>query len=333
MLLYLTHQGSRLRREAECLVVEQQGRRVARAPAFQVERVVVFGHSELTSGAVDLLLSRGIDCAFVSLAGRLKGRLVSGESRNVALRLAQFARHGEPEFCLGVSREIVAAKLRNQRALLRRFDRSHREVTLETECEALTKAVEATDSAADLNALRGVEGAGARAYFAALRKATAPEVSFERRQRRPPKDPFNALLSLGYTLLTNEAVAAAAARGFDAAVGFFHVVRPGRPALALDLVEEFRAPMVDRLVLRMVNLKMIGAEEFEPDQDGGLRLKPEPFRRFLTEYETLIAKPSKDRLTGRSLSLRQHLLAQADSLARAVLGKTEHPYAGYLWMR
>lgn len=354
-ILYLTHQGARLRREAECLVVEKQGRRLARVPAFQVERVLVFGHSELTSGAVDLLLSRGIECAFVSMSGRLKGRLVSPHSGNAILRVAQFDRGKDESFCLKVSKGFVEAKLKNQRTLLRRFDRSHDELEFTVECGRLTEAQEQLGSCETLAAVRGVEGAGARAYFAALRRAVPSELSAAKRERRPPKDPFNALLGLGYALLFNELLAAVTARGFDPAVGFFHALRPGRETLALDLMEEFRAPVADRLVLRVLNLKQIRVEDFEeaptdsrslapcgrsaarlPGGPGGLHLRPEALRLFLKEYEELVAKPFKDRETGRETSLRRKFGEQTERLARVVRASREKDtpeaeYEGFLW--
>jgi len=333
MFLYLTHHGSRLRREAECLVVEYHGRRLARVPAFQVTWVVVFGHCELTSGAIDLMLRKGIACTFMTVTGRLKGRLTSSMAHHVELRLAQFEKHRDVAFCLLLSREIVASKVKNQRSLLRRFDRSHRELDLKTEVKQITETLEGLQDASTLPEVRGIEGATARIYFGAFRKMLGHPVTFRRRQRRPPKDPVNVLLSLGYTLLMNEALSAVSARGFDPSVGFFHRVRPGRAALALDLMEGFRAPLVDRLVLRVVNLKMIQPSDFESTADGELRLTSKSLRVFLKEYEALAGKPFKDRRTGRLLSLRQHLLRQADDLARAVLGSGDHEYSGYLWMR
>ncbi|MDQ7850681.1 MAG: CRISPR-associated endonuclease Cas1 [Armatimonadota bacterium] len=297
-VLYVVEQGAVVQKEGERLVVRKEGRPLASVPVFKVDSVVVFGGVQVSTQAIALLLGNGVELAFMSMDGRLKGRLMPAESRNVLLRLQQYQRYHDADFRLKLGRAVVRGKLSNARALIVRYARNHPGASLAGPLRSLEDSLAQVDSAADLESLRGIEGRGAAAYFTAFARMVTGELRFSGRSRRPPGDPVNALLSLGYSLLTHEMFGAVAARGLDPYLGFYHDVRYGRPALALDLVEEFRAPVVDRTVLSLVNRRVFGPEDFEEGEEGGVFLTKEAFRRFLAAYEERLSGPGPANLEG-----------------------------------
>lgn len=313
--LYVVEQGAVVQKEGERIVVRKDGQLLLSVPVFKLDSVVVFGGVQITTQAMALLLANGIEVAFMSTDGRLKGRLLPVESRNVPLRLQQYERYHDPVFRLGLAQALVRGKLHNARAVVLRYMRNHPEVPLEQTVQALEDAIAQVEGVHDVDSLRGLEGRASAAYFAAFARMVRGDLVFSGRSRRPPGDPVNALLSLGYSLLTHELFGAVAARGLDPYLGFYHDVRYGRPALALDLVEEFRAPVVDRLVLALVNRRVFGPEDFEEREEGGFRMTKEAFRRFLAAYEERLGGPTP---VGREGGWRVLFREQVDRLVRAV---------------
>ncbi|GBD08283.1 CRISPR-associated endonuclease Cas1 [Candidatus Thermoflexus japonica] len=313
-MLYLTEQGAVLGREGDRLIVRKGEEVLLRVPAFRVEGVWVFGGVQLTTPAIGLLLAHRIEVAFFTVEGRLKGRLTPILSRNARLRLRQFERYVDESFRREMAARVVAAKLENARRLLMRYARTYPDPDWERLRMALEQRIAQAREAPDRMALRGIEGSGSAIYFEAFRRMVRGEFPFEGRRRRPPRDPINAMLSLGYALLTGELIGKIAACGLDPYIGFYHEVRDGRPALALDLAEEFRHAAVDRLVLSLVNRRMFGWEDFEERaEDGAVLLRPEALRRYLAAYEAFMRRPSGDRP-----SLRACLDEQVRRLARAI---------------
>jgi len=211
--------------------------------------------------------------------------------------------------------------LRNERTLARRLCRSRK--VDPAPIEELTRAIRRVDEEADMESLRGLEGTGTRAYFRVLRGALRQEWSFEKRTRRPPGDPINALLSLGYTLLTQNMMTALEVVGLDPYDGFFHADKYGRPALALDLIEEFRSIVVDSVILTVVNKRMLTPNDFRPGPEGGVVLSRSGLRVFLAQYsarlETEVIHPS----VGRRLTYRKCFEVQARILREVIEGKRE----------
>ena len=313
--LYVVEQGAVVQKEGDRIVVRKDGQLLLSIPVFKLDSVVVFGGVQITTQAMALLLANGIEVAFMSIDGRLKGRLLPVESRNVPLRLQQYERYHDPTFRLRLAQAFVRGKLHNARAIVLRHMRNHPEAPLEQSARALEEAMTQVGEVHDLDSLRGLEGRASAAYFTAFARMVRGDLTFSGRSRRPPGDPVNALLSLGYSLLTHELFGAVAARGLDPYLGFYHDVRYGRPALALDIVEEFRAPIVDRLVLALVNRRVFGPEDFEEGEEGGVRLTNEAFRRFLTAYEERLRGPTPG---GREGGWRVIFRDQVGRLVRAV---------------
>jgi CRISPR-associated protein Cas1 len=237
---------------------------IERVRVADISEVLVFGSVALTPGCISLLLTRGIDTIFLTARGRYRGRLVGPASKNIDLRVAQFAKWRDEASRTAIARAIVAGKIANQRNLLLR---AQRELKLESMASAIAdmrRLLLSLEQRPSLESVRGVEGQAAALYFrsygACIRN---PAFSFTRRSRRPPRDPVNAMLSFGYTMLHLAMESIVARIGLDPMLGMFHDPEFGRPSLALDLIEEFRPLMVDSLVLRLVNRKQVTAEDFE----------------------------------------------------------------------
>lgn len=314
-MLYLVEQGAVLARHGERLIVRKGDERLLDIPVFQVEGVWIFGNIQVTTPAIGLLLTYGVETCFFTMEGRLKGRLTPILSGNVPLRLRQFERHRDGGFRLALARQIVVSKLTHARRLLLRHARDHPDPAWKGPLQALERGLAPAETAMDLATLRGIEGRSTAAYFEAFRRMVRGERSFEGRSRRPPRDPVNAMLSLGYALVTGELIGKIAAYGLDPYLGFYHEIRHGRPALALDMVEEFRHILVDRMVLALVNRRSFGPEDFiRREEDGGVLLQPEALRRYLAAYEAFMRRPTRAGQTMRKL-----LEEQIRRLVRAIL--------------
>lgn len=325
--LYLTQQGATLHKEQNRLVVEYEDQVIAEMHDFKVERVIVFGNVQLTSQAIGFLLERGIDTTFLSLRGKLKGRLAPLESKNIALRLRQFERTREPQFALAVARAIVAGKVTNCSEVLARHQRNHAEGNFTREIEQLAAMARRATKESATESLRGVEGQAAAVYFVGFAKMLRRGLTFTKRNRRPPTDPVNSLLSFGYALVYNETISALVSVGCDAYLGFYHTPHFGRCSLALDLLEEFRPVIADRLALNLINREVFKLADFQKAEDGGVYLKEESRKRFLREYERTLSSEFTDRKTNERTSFRRAIYQQALRMQRTILQGT--PYTTF----
>jgi CRISPR-associated protein Cas1 len=266
--LALMEQGLTLGVEGELFSIERAGRRIELVRVADVGEVQIFGSIALTPAAVALVLARGIDVVFLTPRGRYRGRLVGRGSRNVELRRHQFVRLADPAFALAVGKGIVSGKIANQRNLLLRAQREHRREDLADAIGGMRQMLARVERAAALDELRGLEGQAAALYFGAFGKCLRnPAFTFTRRSRRPPRDPVNAALSFGYTLLGTVMESIVLRVGLDPMMGAFHQPDYGRPSLMLDLIEEFRPVVVDALVLRLFNRRELSTEDFESGLD------------------------------------------------------------------
>lgn len=266
--LYVMTQGAYVHLEGETLVVEIERQKRLQVPLHHLGSVVIFGDIMVSPAALHRCADDGQGVVFLDRRGQFKARLEGPLSGNILLRQAQH--RAAATQALELARAFVAGKLRNARQIVLRGARDSRD---DADREALRQSgrllaghIRRLPGAATLDEARGVEGDGARVYFEAIRhliRADAREVfSFERRSRRPPLDRFNALISFLYTLLVHDCRTAVEGVGLDAQLGFLHAVRPGRPALALDLMEEFR-PLADRLALTLINRGQLAEKDFE----------------------------------------------------------------------
>lgn len=284
-----------------------------------LERVVILGGTAgLTSQAAAGLMELGIETAFLSSTGRFRGWLSPAKGRGVTLRLAQFAAYSDPARRLSVARGIVGQKIKNGEALLGRYARNHADFDPSWERTRMERARIAAASAPSVDVLLGHEGEAAAAYFAAFGRMLGHGFAFKARSRRPPRDPANALLSLAYTLLSAEATGAVAGAGLDPSLGMLHAPDDGRPSLGLDLTEEFRQAVGDRLVLHLANNRVLSPADFEDKGvKDGFRLQDEARRRFFLAYEERLTEPFAARSGLSPTCLRECLREQARALGRA----------------
>lgn len=333
--LYVIEPGSRLEKEYGRLLVTKEDEVLLRAPLQNVSQVVLVGTVGVTTQALHALLEAGIPLFLVRRTGELLGRLAPPIGYNLPLRQAQYRRNDDPDFALTLARQIAAAKIHNQAVLAKRLARrkgSNHEghAGARRNLAQLERAEEAARVCAQMDSLLGIEGGAANAYFEVYRRAFDPAWGFAKRIRRPPRDPVNALLSLGYTFLGYAMQTALEVVGLDPYLGYFHQEEYGRPALALDLIEEFRAPLVDSLVLGLINRRLLRQEDFEKKAGGGVHLRRRGLRVFLREFEERMETEVTTPDIGRPLSYRKRFEVQARRMADLILGK-DQTYRPFLW--
>jgi CRISPR-associated protein Cas1 len=328
--LYVTEQNAILRKTGDRLVVEKDGEELLEVPCLKLDAVLLFGNVQFTTQAAVEMLDHGIELALLSRSGRLRGQLTPPKAKNLPLRLGQYDLSRDEGFCLAFCREVVRAKVENAAAVLRRFRRNHPESVARPEIDALDAAAVSAVEAASIDSLRGIEGTAAARYFGVLPGLVPEAFRFDGRSRRPPRDPFNALISFGYVLVGTELQSLLNGMGFDPYLGFHHRVAYGRPSLALDLLEEFRAPLVDRFAAKLLNLGVLSEEDFVSSPQRGVYLGREGMKRFFSGWEEdLEGAVSLDEGEGEvaESSFRGLFRRQAERLARAVRG--EAPYEGF----
>ena len=324
--LYVIEQGAVIRKTGQRILVEKDEETLLEIPRDKLDAILVFGNVTLTTPALSDLLDSGIEVALLTRHGRIKGQLTPAKSRNIVLRLEQFRRHEDQTFRLEISREIVSAKVHNARALMRSFSYNHPEARCEVADERLSAILEQVARADALSSLNGLEGAAAQAYFEAFGRFCLGELRFEGRNRRPPRDPVNSLLSFGYTLVFNEILSLLDAMGFDPYLGFYHEVDYGRASLAADLLEEFRHPIVDRLTLHLVNHKVFRPEHFIKDaRTGEVRFQQRALGTYFEQFERMMSKekPESAAAPPGPASLRACVRAQAEAMAGLLMGRAE----------
>jgi CRISPR-associated protein Cas1 len=325
-VLYVVEQGAQIRYTKKRFLVAK-GKKILQAVRERdLERVVLFGHVQLTSHAVATLLDVGVDTAFLTLGGKYKGRLAPLESKNVFLRIAQFRRYEDMGFRLRVARKIIAGKIANARQVIQAYAWNHPDEMWKQPLDALSIAGQKAISGETLPSLMGIEGESARVYFETFGKMLRKELQFEQRSRRPPRDPVNALLSFGYMLVLSEIIGAVASQGIDPYIGFLHELDYGRPSLGLDLLEEFRQPLVDRFVLSVVNRGALSLNDFDL-KNGGFYLKNEPRKKFLRFYERAMTSEFTDRTDGNQVTFRELIRRQVIRISQAIqTGEEYEPY-------
>ena len=323
--LYVTTADTYLRLDNDTLRVEVEAETKLRVPLHHLSSVVCFGHTGLSAPLMHRLAEEGIALVLLDNNGRFKARLEGAVTGNVLLRQAQFARVADPAFTLDMARACVAGKIKNTRQVLQR---GAREAKLENEAKALTRAADdlaaslrALPNASDLDVLRGIEGDAARQYFGGLNLLVRADqrgaFQMDGRTRRPPRDWFNAVLSFLYAMWMNDCRSALEAAGLDAQAGFLHALRPGRAALALDLMEEFR-PWADRLALTLINRNQLEADDFVMREGGGVSLEPDARKAVVVAYQERKRDEINHPLLAQAVPLGLLPLVQARLMARAV---------------
>lgn len=320
-VLYVTQVGAQLRKRGERCAVEFRGQTLASLPLRQLERVVLLGPAQLSAGLVHALLKQQVPVVFCSQRGRCHGTLAPG-SVDAELMLAQVAAHNDPEYRLALAQSLVVGKITHQQRLLARHARNHPNPSLDEAGGSLARYRARVGQARDVAEVMGLEGQASAVYFAVFGLCLRQEgLGFSGRNRRPPRDPVNALLSLGYMLTLAEVAGALMAQGLHPGLGFLHATNRRHAALALDLLELARQPVADRLTLSLLNRGVLTPGDFSDHtaQRAGVRLVEAALRRYLEFYDRAMTTPFRH--AAGQTTLRGWLLGQAELLRRAILGR------------
>ncbi|MBB1245267.1 type I-C CRISPR-associated endonuclease Cas1 [Streptomyces durbertensis] len=325
--LYVQTQGTDLRLEEDSVrvrVPDQPGRRTL--PLRRLDAIVVYGHVNLSTELITRCAQDARSITWMSRSGRYLGRLDGGVKGNVLLRHSQHQAHDNADTRIAISRNIVAAKIRNSRWVILRAARDAKAAAQESMRTVATQLSDATTEipdAPDNDTLMGIEGNAARLHFEALRHALRPAEGippFERRIRRPPTDPINAALSFTYGLLRGLVHGSTEQIGLDPYVGYLHGIRPAKPALVLDLMEEFRAPLADRLVLTLLNRRQLRPEHFEYLPGGAVHLTDDGRTALIQAWQEWKQRTWQHTLAGRDVPAGLLPTMQARLLARHLRG-------------
>jgi CRISP-associated protein Cas1 len=324
--VYVVQDDAFIGKTDERLRVTAQKQTLLDVPLIKIDGVVVLGRATISPAALMELLERKIPLTFLSGTGKYLGSLEPPLTKNIFVRSAQWqAAKLEPQRITHVVQGFIRGKLKNYRNALLRSLRDHPEIAIQSDIEMLEHAIAPIATTSEVNSLRGLEGAGSAAYFGCFGKLIRAEgFTFKHRNRRPPTDPVNALLSFGYALLLHDVQSAVNIAGFDPYLGYLHTERYGRPSLALDLMEEFRPLVVDAMVLAALNRRVLTPQDFVTEPiSGAVSLTDEGRKTFLRLYEQKKQSEFKHPVLQKKCSYQRSFEIQARLLAKYLMGEIE----------
>ncbi|MDR1530372.1 MAG: type I-C CRISPR-associated endonuclease Cas1c [Burkholderiales bacterium] len=338
--LYVTTEGAWLRKDGANIVMEVERQERARLPAHMLESIVCIGNVGASPQLLGYCAEQGIGVCFLSMYGRFLARVEGAVSGNVLLRREQYRRMDDEAKCSLIVRNFLLGKVHNQKQVLGRALRDHGESLSEERHKGLSYAHKQLARIGDklfhelrLDGLRGLEGEASRIYFNVfddLIRVENPALRFSGRNRRPPLDVVNALLSFLYTLLTHDCRSALETVGLDPAAGFLHRLRSGRPSLALDLVEEFRPFLADRLTLSLINRRQVNEKDFRTLDNGAVLMKDEVRKVVLTVYQERKREMLRHTFLDEKIEIGLFPFIQAQLLARHLRGDLD-AYPPFIW--
>lgn len=335
--LYVTTQGAYLSKDGDAVVVRVENERRLRVPLHHLGSIVCFGRITCSPWLMAKCAEVGMSISFLTEHGRFLARVEGPIRGNVLLRREQYRRADAMEAAAAIARNIITAKIANARNVLLRGIRDYPESPGRTKLEAASArlgwSLSQVRIESDLDTIRGIEGEAASTYFEVfdhLITANRDAFTFRARSRRPPLDPINALLSFLYTLLMHDARSACEAVGLDPAVGFLHRDRPGRHGLALDLMEEFRPVLADRLALSLTNRQQVRPEGFRTMESGGVVMDDTTRKTVLIAYQKRKQAEVTHPFLGEKTSVGLLIQLQARLLARHLRGDLD-AYPAFLW--
>ena len=335
--LFVTTQGAYLSKEGETILVSAEGEKRLQIPLHTVGGIVCFGRVMCSPFLMGFCAENNVGLSFLTENGRFLARIQGPVSGNVLLRREQYRRADAPDYSAKVARFFLTGKIANGRTVLQRALRDHGEKIAQPEIQGsialladALKRLEATDS---LDALRGIEGETARCYFGVFDHLITNQkenFAFNGRNRRPPLDNVNCLLSFLYTLLLHDVRSALEGVGLDPAVGFLHRDRPGRPGLALDLMEEFRPFLADRLALSLINLGQVNAKGFSKSETGAVTMTDDTRKEVIVAYQKRKQDEILHPFLGEKVTVGILFHVQALLLARCLRGDLDG-YPPFVW--
>lgn len=284
-MAYVTEPGAILRAEGNTILVTKDDEKLAEWKLIHLDGIVLVGRVTLTTAAMEILLKKSIPVAIVSRRGDFLGRLEGARTIGLQARLAQLRLYDDPQRKLLCAKRIVEKKIVSMASVIESYASNYSEYDLPKTRDALLQMKSKIDSADSPSYLRGIEGSATRKYWETFEVLNRSSLRFKGRSRRPPKDPVNALLSLGYTILVGELTWTIHAFGLDPLLGYYHEIRAGRPALALDVIEPLRHAIIDRMVLKTINRNQLQKKHFEIKNEKAHYLTRDGMKIFLKCYE------------------------------------------------
>ena len=329
--LYVTRQESYLHKERETIVIKQGSDKLGQFPAITIANILCFGQVSVSPFLMGYCGERGIGLAFYTEYGRFLARVQGKQTGNVLLRRAQYRWADDNEKSIAIARLMVAAKIANSRSVLMRELRNHGDNSaIQGVVDKLATSLRRVEHADSVDETMGIEGDAANNYFSVFDELIRGSgFAFGRRERRPPTDPVNAMLSYVYTLITHECASALQGVGLDPYVGFLHQDRPGRVSLALDMLEEFRASWADRFVLTLINRRQIQISDFVTEASGAVRLTDKARKSVLAAWQERKQAEVNHPYLNESVPVGLLPHCQAMLLARHIRGDMEY-YPPYL---
>ena len=324
-VVYVKEAGAAIRKNGERIAVTQNGQTLLEIPMLYLDNLALIGNVQLTTQAMHMLLEKGIDISYFSRNGKYVGQTAVDSSKNIFLRFEQYQFYMDINRRLEMAKKIVANKIRNQIALIRHFRWDNTEYDWKADVRSLERHLKEIEAKENPNQVLGVEGICANIYFRAFGRMLKCDFTFSGRNRRPPRDPVNIILSLAYTFLTKEICSSLEAESFEPYLGFLHGIRYGRKSLALDIIEEFRQPVADRFVIFVFNKRIFGKYDFEDSEDM-ISLNEDGFKKFCSEYERWMN--GKNSVSGEG-SFRKVIHRQIASLKKCIMKREE--YQRYAW--
>jgi CRISPR-associated protein Cas1 len=336
--LYVTTEGAWLHKDGANVVMKVDREVKARMPVHMLEGLVCLGRVSVSPPLLGFCVEQGISISYLTPNGRFLARVEGPVSGNVLLRREQYRRTDDSSQCGSIVRNMLIGKTHNQRAVLARGWRDHGARLIDSQAfqhalRRLKRIPQRLLVEISVDVLRGLEGEAAQAYFSVfdqLITVDSAKLRFGGRSRRPPRDAFNALLSFLYTLLTHDCRSALETVGLDPAVGFLHRDRPGRPSLALDLAEEFRPLLGERLALSLINRKQLTERDFRWLDNGAVLLKEESRKAVLVAYQERKREELRHVFMGEKVAIGLLPYVQAQLLARHLRGDLD-AYPPFLW--
>lgn len=324
--LYVSTQGSYLAKDGAAIAVRIEKKVRLRIPLHNLDGIVCFGRVGASPALLAACAEAGVSVSFMSIYGKLQARVLGFTPGNVLLRRQQYRMSDSAEASLGIARSIILGKIANCRTTLLRSARdtkdSQRESDLRQAARRLKNNLFLANKATQMDELRGIEGEAASTYFGVFNSMLIEDTALrlDGRTRRPPQDPVNAMLSFLYVMLSHDVRSACESTGLDSQVGFLHRDRPGRASLALDLMEEFRPILVDRVVITLINRRQITSNDFESQPAGGIVIKDKPRRELLKVWQERKQEPMQHDFINEKVSLGLFVHLQARLLARHIRG-------------